>query len=142
MGTIDQNYKVLLVDDDPEEAIIIKRALKAVTKRECFVTHVSKCSRAIPELHQNDFDLIILDNRLSRSINAKFTVPMMNAARGAMPMVIATADISQTYLCCASHLGVDYIIDKLDLVKFLGGQVNGLVFGVQDNLCGGTSKAA
>lgn len=121
------DFSVLLIDDDPFEARTVNRIFEALTDARFRVDHVEKCSQAIPLLDQHRYDLVLLDNRLSSRISARFSVPIIKAAIGSAPMAIISNDTSPDYLQDPRTLGVDHIVDKSDMIAFLKSQLDSLL---------------
>lgn len=112
-------FRVLLIDDEPVEHVTVNRILSALTDRPFLVEHVEKCSQAVALLQNQTFDLVLLDNRLSERMSAKFSVPIIKSAIGQSPLAIISNDISPDYLRDPKTIGVDFIVDKSDLIEFL-----------------------
>ena len=119
-------FTILLVDDDPEERSHVTRIFKALTPDFFQVDFVTKCSEAIERLKVRGYDLILLDDRLSQKISAKFSVPMIKSTNPTIPIDIISIDISPDHLQNTITLGVDHIVDKADMVEFLGAQLKWL----------------
>lgn len=118
----DKGYRmieVLLVDDDPFMRIMVDRTLAFLTDNQQNITYEASCSDALHHVNRQKYDLILLDNRLSRTITAQTTVPMFRKSRFQSPIAIISNDISVDYLSHPSILGVNYIVDKDNLVSFL-----------------------
>lgn len=119
------SYSVLLIDDDPYEIDFVQRALELSSSQPVTVIQESHLGPALDRLHNQSFDLILLDNRLSRTISAEIAVPAINALRVATPLAVLTADTSPDYLGCPNALAVDHIVDKLHLINFLRSRFSG-----------------
>jgi len=117
-------FNALLIDDKVEEYVIVQRILSVLTKTNGCVDHVFKCSEAVNLLTQHDYDLVLLDNRLSGQISAEFSAPFILTAFSTAKIAIISNDIDVPYLKSPDLLGVDYIIDKANLVDFLRRQVD------------------
>lgn len=122
-------FCVLLIDDEPAEKAIITRIFKALTSVPFQVDHVLKCSSAITLLQDHRYDLVLLDNRLSQRISAKFSVPLIKASNHSATMAVISNDVTPGYLQDAKELGVDYIVDKSDMIEFLKSQMDYLLSG-------------
>ncbi|MEL6686122.1 MAG: response regulator [Pseudomonadota bacterium] len=115
--------QVLLVDDDPVIRMLVDHGLGMITSNQYQVTYESRCHDALVHVNRQAFDLILLDNRLSKTVTAKATVPLFRRSRFKSPIAIISSDISEDYLSNPSILGVDYIVDKKNLMQFLKDQV-------------------
>jgi DNA-binding NtrC family response regulator len=120
-------FGVILIDDDPAEKLIIERILKALTDVSFRLDHVTKCSQAIKLIEKNPYKLVLLDNLLSHRMSAKFSVPIIKSASGGAPMAVISNDVSPDYLQSAKDLGVDYIVDKANMIDFIKSQMNYLL---------------
>lgn len=113
------NFRILLIDDDPQESQIIERILRTLTDRPFKLDQVLKCSHAITRLNEESYDLVLLDNRLSTRMSARFSVPIIKETLGSAPLAVISNDTSPAYLQDPKTLGVDYIVDKSDMIDFL-----------------------
>ena len=129
MQAPEPHFCVLLIDDDPFEARTINRIFGALTDAPFNGTYVEKCSEAIALLKQRRFDLVLLDNRLSERISAKFSVPIIKASIGSAPLASISNDVSPAYLQDKATLGGDHIVDKSDMIAFLKSQLGSLLSG-------------
>ena len=111
--------KILLIDDDPAEEVIIDRALKASGLETYELVYVDRCSTAMRHLNERAFDLILLDDRLSQTINAVVSVQMLKNTRFSAPIVISTNDNSASHLQDPQSLGVHEVISKSDVFSLL-----------------------
>ncbi|MGJ8560655.1 MAG: response regulator [Litorimonas sp.] len=116
-------FGIILIDDDPAEKIVVERILSALTNAPFVLDHVTKCSQAIKLIETHTYQLVLLDNRLSRRMSAKFSVPIIKAAIGAAPIAVISNDLSPDYLQDSKDLGVDYIVDKANMIDFLKSQL-------------------
>ena len=116
-------FEVLLVDDDPFMRVLVERTLALLTDNQHEVTFETMCSDALHHVNRQTYDLILLDNRLSRTITARTTVPMFKKSRFQSPIAIISNDTGVDYLSHPSILGVDYVVDKNNLIEFLKSQV-------------------
>jgi DNA-binding NtrC family response regulator len=119
MTTAAHAFSLLLIDDQPDERFVVERILKVVTQAAVRLDHVLKCSAAMPLVAERRYDLVLLDNRLSDRISARVSVPLIKAANPAAPIAIISTDLSPAYLQDPATLGVDFVVDKADLVSFL-----------------------
>lgn len=122
-------FGVILIDDDVAEKTIIERIFKSLTEMPFRLDHVTRCSKAIALLEQRSYDLVLLDDRLSQRMSAKFSVPIIKDAIGAAPIAVISNDVTPDYLQDPLALGVDYVIDKSDLIDFLKSQMSYLLSG-------------
>lgn len=117
------SFSLLLIDDDKAEKFIIERIVKSLTRESFCLDQVFKCSEAIALLEQRKYDLLLLDNRLSERMSAKFSVPIIKATNNTLPIAIISNDVSLDYLQSPDRLDVDYIVDKRNLIEFFREQI-------------------
>ena len=120
-------FTILLVDDDPKENGQITRIFKALTPEFFQIDFVTKCSEAVKRVHTKRYNLVLLDDRLSQKISAKFTVPMIKTTDPNVPIAVISNDISSDHLQSTKALGVDHIVDKANMVEFLRSQIEPLM---------------
>ena len=112
-------FSVLLIDDDSSEELIVSRLLAELTTDSFKLAYVDQCSKGMRLLNEHQFDLILLDDRLSQTINATFTVRMLKNTTYLAPIVISTNDSRAPYLQDPKLLGVADVVDKARLGEFL-----------------------
>ena len=117
-------FNILLVDDDPAELSVIERILRGVTGAPICVDHVVKVSEAVRLLNFNDYDLVLLDNRLSDRTSATFSAPFISSAFSRAQIAIISYDIDVPSLRNPKALGVDYVIDKAKMISFLRDRIH------------------
>lgn len=118
-----EKFGVTLIDDEVAEKVIVERVFKSLTDFHFRLDHVTRCSAAIKLLDERRYDLVLLDNRLSQRMSAQFSVPIIKDAIGSAPLAVISNDISPAYLQDPRALGVDYIVDKTDIIDFLKSQM-------------------
>ena len=123
MSEMPPKFTILLVDDDPKEKGEITRIFKALTPEFFHVDFVTKCSEAVRQVEQKRYDLVLLDDRLSQKISAKFSVPLIKNTNPSVPIAVISNDISCEHLQSTRTLGVDHIVDKAHMVDFLRSQI-------------------
>ncbi|MEM7730513.1 MAG: response regulator [Pseudomonadota bacterium] len=116
-------YNILLIDDEIEEMDVLRRVVSALTDAPIGIDHVFKCSEAVRKLHMCDYDLVLLDNRLSGQISAEFSAPFITSTPSRATFAIISNDVDVPYLRDASLLGADHVVDKANLIAFLRDQV-------------------
>ncbi len=127
MAPSDPKFTILLIDDDNTEKVTVTRILRALTTTTFHLDHVERCSQALALLKDKTYDLVLLDNRLSERVSAKFSVPIIKSAINAAPLTIISNDVTPNYLQSPTELGVDFIVDKTDMIDFLRSQINTLL---------------
>ncbi|MBN2419977.1 MAG: hybrid sensor histidine kinase/response regulator [Deltaproteobacteria bacterium] len=59
-----QLIKILIIEDDEDDYIIIKELLSEIDTKDFLITWANECDKAINMLKENDFDICLLDYRL------------------------------------------------------------------------------
>ena len=118
-NTSSRPFSVLLIDDEIEELALVKRIFAAITEDSVDVDHAFKCSEACSRLSERQYDLVLLDNRLSGNISAEFSAPFIVASLNEAIFAIISNDINVPYLRYPENLGVDFVIDKAKIIPFL-----------------------
>lgn len=110
---------ILLIDDDIIEEKILELQLRKAGFNLFHVEHVTKCSEALKSMLSQRFDIILLDNSLADSISAEFSVPFIKENLQGACLIIISNDTERPHLKDPDILGVDYIVNKLDLSNFM-----------------------
>ena len=92
--------RILLIDDDYEDAMILQRRLSNLGQYSVESEHAEDLSSAMEKLYSDHFDLIFLDNRLGGGMTAKDIIENFNEHQVDIPVVIITGSGSQ-------HVAVD-----------------------------------
>lgn len=121
------HFNVILIDDDVAEKMIVERIFKSLTDLPFRLDQVTRCSQAITLMKEHAYDLVLLDNHLSKRMSAKFSVPIIKQGIGTAPIAVISNDVTPAYLQDIHALGVDYIIDKADIIDFLRSQMTYLL---------------
>jgi len=95
-----ETARILLIDDDYEDAMILQRRLSNLGQYSVQSEHAEDLSSAMEKLHGDHFDLIFLDNRLGAGMTAKDMIEKLNEHQIDIPVVIITGSGSQ-------HVAVD-----------------------------------
>lgn len=138
----DASLRILLLDDDIYERNFVERAMAISSPVPVLVTHALRIGQALEALTTQSYHLILLDNYLTRGMTVKHTIPAINNVRGNTPLAVLTSDTTPDYLSCPHDLGVDFIVDKINLVKFLQSQFDRKVAATVCDLCEFNGKSA
>lgn len=84
-----KEIKVLLVEDNPGDALIIKEMLKEIYGAHFKVTHADRLVDGIKHLKYTDFDILLLDLNLPDSQGIE-TIKGMNQKAPDLPIIILT----------------------------------------------------
>lgn len=86
---LNDNVKILVVEDDREDFVLLKDTLQKDGPHEFNLTHAGDLKVAFEKLDENDFDLILLDLALPDSKGLD-TVAKINSKRPKTPVVVLT----------------------------------------------------
>ena len=91
-------YRVLLVEDDPSDANLARQALRASTEPSFEVVWVVTLAETIRALHQDKFDVLLLDLSLPDSSGLS-TVYAVRQEALKLPLVVLTGHDDTTFAC-------------------------------------------
>lgn len=103
---------ILLVDDDPNEHLILKRKLQSVDGPKIDLEYVPDIGQAVERVLAGGIDLIFLDNRLIPNNDFRETAPLLRQAGFVGPIGIISSDISGAYFREFREFGVDFRMGK------------------------------
>ncbi|MBU4530674.1 MAG: response regulator [Hoeflea sp.] len=104
--------KILLVDDDPAEHLLLKRTLEKVDGPPIELDYVGDIDSAVECVKAGDIDIVFLDNRLVPNNDFRETAPQLREAGYVGPIGIISSDISGSYFQQFPDFGVDFRIGK------------------------------
>ena len=103
-------YRVLLVEDDPSDANLARQALRASTEPSFEVVWVVTLAETIRALHQDKFDVLLLDLSLPDSSGLS-TVYAVRQEALELPLVVLTGHDDTTFALSTLEAGAqDYLI--------------------------------
>ncbi|BAQ65795.1 ATP-binding protein [Geminocystis sp. NIES-3709] len=103
-------FKILLVEDNLPDVIILKKQFQKLQTLSVKLTHVSTCRDAIFSLQSHDFDVILLDLSLPDSHNLD-TVKTIYSHSGDIPILILTGlDDQVTAIASVREGAQDYLV--------------------------------
>jgi len=108
----DNQIRILLVDDDPAEHILLQRKLKSAEDGCIDLDYVSDIGSAVDVVKAGGVDMIFLDNRLVPNNDFRETAPQLRGAGFIGPIGIISSDISGRYFEQFRDYGVDFKIGK------------------------------
>jgi CheY-like chemotaxis protein len=111
-GTDGRQVRVLLVDDDPAEHILLKRKVKTAQDTDIDLDYVGDIGGAVDIVKAGGVDMVFLDNRLVPNNDFRETAPQLRNAGFIGPIGIISSDISGKYFEQFREYGVDFKIGK------------------------------
>ncbi|MHC4216190.1 MAG: response regulator, partial [Planctomycetota bacterium] len=107
---IKEIIRVLIVDDDSEDAMIIQRYMEQFTGYMVETEHAENPHSALEKIADTDFDLIILDNRLGLGVTALDVLEDYNRRKIDIPVIAITGQGDEQTAVDLMKLGAyDYI---------------------------------
>lgn len=105
--------RVLMVDDDYEDFVLVERLLKSANRRYR-VSHIDSAPEAEETVQRGDFDIALIDNHINDRSGIDL-IRHMRANNAQMPLILLTGSVDPAIDLTALDAGaVDYI-DKKDL---------------------------
>ena len=86
---IDRPVEVLLVEDNPGDARLVREALAQVQSRRFNLTHVDRLEDALRRLERDEYDVVLLDLLLQDSQRLG-TLMMIHEQAPKVPIVVFT----------------------------------------------------
>ena len=108
----DKQLKVLLIDDDPAEHILLQRKLQKAEETSIELDYVADIGSAVDIVKAGGVDMVFLDNRLVPNNDFRETAPLLRQAGFVGPIGIISSDISGKYFEDFRDYGVDFKIGK------------------------------
>ena len=102
--------KILLIEDNPSDALLLKETLREITDTKFEMTHAKQLSEAVTQLSKGGFDVILLDLSLPDSFGLE-TVERASLMAPSLPIIVLTGLRDETIGIQAVHKGAqDYLI--------------------------------
>jgi two-component system, cell cycle sensor histidine kinase and response regulator CckA len=116
---LNQQIKVLLVEDNPGDVLLLQETLSEITLVSFNLVHVERCSEAIKQLQIETFDVILLDLLLPDSAGLE-TFTTIHQQVPHTPIVVLTGMSDETLALSAMQAGAqDYLVKG----RFSGGDL-------------------
>jgi signal transduction histidine kinase/CheY-like chemotaxis protein len=106
-----KRYSVLLVEDNPGDARLIREAAREVTNHALAIEHAPTLRAAVDLLGSHHFDAILTDLALPDSMGVE-TVQSLQRMAPAVPIVVLTGSSAETASEDFLHFGADDILIK------------------------------
>ncbi len=107
-----RQLRILLVDDDPAEHILLSRQLEKADELSIELEYVGDIGGAVQIVKAGGIDMVFLDNRLVPNNDFRETAPQLRQAGFIGPIGIISSDISGAYFQEFGDYGVDFKIGK------------------------------
>jgi two-component system, cell cycle sensor histidine kinase and response regulator CckA len=102
--------KILLIEDNPGDVLLLQETLSEITFVELELVHVERLAKALKRLQSEDFDVILLDLALPDS-NGLDTFIQIQEQTPATPIVVLTGMADETLAMSAMKAGAqDYLV--------------------------------
>jgi len=102
--------KILLVEDNPPDALLLQETFREITNIKFELTHVKQLSEAVSQLGKSSFDVILLDLSLPDSFGLE-TLERALMMAPSLPIIVLTGLRDETIGVQAIHKGAqDYLI--------------------------------
>lgn len=111
----DKQVRVLLIDDDPAEHILLQRKLQKADETSIELDYVADIGAAVDLVKAGGVDMVFLDNRLVPNNDFRETAPLLRQAGFVGPIGIISSDISGKYFEDFRDYGVDFKIGKNEI---------------------------
>lgn len=108
----DKQLRVLLIDDDPAEHVLLRRKLQKADETSIELDYVADIGSAVDIVKAGGVDMVFLDNRLVPNDDFRETAPLLRQAGFVGPIGIISSDISGKYFEDFRDYGVDFKIGK------------------------------
>lgn len=107
---VEKLIKVLLIEDNPADAGLLRAVLDIVTSAKFEIVHVKRLSEALSKIQEANFDVLLLDLSLPDSTGIE-TVTRIQKASSRMPIIVLTGNEDEQLGTEAVRHGVqDYLV--------------------------------
>ncbi|SIQ53215.1 CheY chemotaxis protein or a CheY-like REC (receiver) domain [Rhizobium sp. RU20A] len=107
---------LLLVDDDPNEDVILRRMAAKVSTISIVLHYRQTIADALDFIRTQDgLHLVLMDNRLHPTVDFRETVPALRQAGFIGPIGVISSSLDDPYFQAFEDYGVDFRIDKSEL---------------------------
>ena len=107
--------RILLIDDDPAEHVLLKRQLNKAETSAIELDYVGDIQGAVDIVRKGGVDMVFLDNHLVPNNDFRETAPQLRHAGFVGPIGIISSDISGKYFEKFRDYGVDFKIGKAEI---------------------------
>lgn len=106
----DRLNRILLVEDNPADARLLREALKEVANYQFELEHVERLSQALERLRSKDFDVVLLDLSLPDGQGLDNLAPVRDAAPGISILVLTGLDDEEIAVRALRVGAQDYLV--------------------------------
>ena len=112
-----ENIKILFVDDNPDEFVLMEWICNSAGGVETELICVANIKSACETLEKHDIDIILLDNKLHENDDFRTSVPVLRSKNFVGPIGIVSSSIAPDYFQEFEQYGADFRIGKNELDK-------------------------
>lgn len=114
---ITKKIKILFVDDNPDEFVLMEWICNSASNVETELTCVADIDAACKTLDEQKIDIILLDNKLHQNDDFRSSVPVLRSKNFVGPIGIVSSSIEPEYFQEFEQYGADFRIGKNELDK-------------------------
>lgn len=111
--------RVLLIDDDDFERVVVTRILANKFKYGYTLDYAKTLPHAVKFMIRNEYDYVLLDDCLSKDVNAKISVNILRVHLKNAPLIIISNNLLDAHLMDKNILQVSDIVHKNDLPEYV-----------------------
>jgi CheY-like chemotaxis protein len=111
--------RFLLIDDDEFEPIVVTRILANKYGYGYKLDHAKSLKKAKKLMNKHNYSLVLLDDQLSDTIDARTSVIAVRALLNDTPLIIISHDIEKEYLRDITVTQGVPVVHKNDLPDFV-----------------------
>ena len=101
---------ILLIEDDPDDAVLIQRSLSAVMKIPYQLNHVDRLQKGLACLKSGGIDVVIMDLSLPDGHGLE-TFDQVHSLSPNVPVIVLTGHDDDDFAIAAVHKGAqDYLV--------------------------------
>ncbi|HEV2693483.1 MAG TPA: response regulator [Verrucomicrobiae bacterium] len=110
--------RILLIEDNPDDALLTRARLLREKSFDCTLTHATRLTEGLALLDQQPFDVVLTDLGLPDSQGLPAFTELQNKSPG-MPIVVLTGQEDMGTALAAIKMGAQDFLPKSELTGFL-----------------------
>ncbi|MFK7793429.1 MAG: response regulator, partial [Devosiaceae bacterium] len=83
-------HRILYIDDNQEDHMIIKMIVSRITKNTCKVVACSTVDEGVDALKAQRFDVVLLDHKLDRQTGVSESLPILSRHLGDAKVIVVS----------------------------------------------------